>query len=287
MIPESVRRKLINIGDLPTLPVVVTRILETVQNDRSSSQDLTEVIEEDYSISARVLRLANSAFYGVPNRVDSIRRAIVLIGFDAVKMLALASSVFDAFSGPRVFALEPEDFWLHSLGAAKASHLLCARYPMVAPDGCFTASLLHDLGKIILSLTLKEEYDQVVRIARDACRNLKDVEMEELTTNHAEVGEWIARKWHFPPMIVEAIATLYERHDLSKPHQTDAAIVALSDKLARMADFGLAGDLPIPPSADALRWNELGLSDRDMEAISQELNDQRSEVRELLALITL
>ncbi|HNT36459.1 MAG TPA: HDOD domain-containing protein, partial [bacterium] len=156
MIDRQILVKLLHVQDLPTLPEVMAEILETIADEASSASDLTVLLEQDHAISARVLRLANSAFYGLRTRVDSIRRAVVVIGFDAVRHLALATTVFDALARRQQFALVPEDFWMHSLGAAKAAQIIAGRYCREASsDGCFTAGLLHDLGKYVLALVLK------------------------------------------------------------------------------------------------------------------------------------
>ncbi len=199
---ETIYRKLIRVHDPATLPEVMIKVLETIEDERSSAQDVTALLERDHAISARVLRMANSAFYGLRHEVDSIHRAVVVIGFEAVRDLALATSVVDVLAKRRQTALDPDDFWMHSLGAAKAAHIICqGRIPADKLSGVFTAALLHDLGKSLLAVVLEEEYWGVVQTARSKGAQLRDVERERIDTDHAEVGAWIAEKWHFPPVI--------------------------------------------------------------------------------------
>jgi hypothetical protein len=133
MIRPEILKKLINIEDLPTLPEVKTRILQTIQDDHSSLKDLTAVLELDHSITAHLLRIANSPFYGFSGKISSLKHAVVLLDFEAVEMLAIATSVFSALSRRKQFALDPEDFWMHSLGAAKAAQVLCAKHSPGSP----------------------------------------------------------------------------------------------------------------------------------------------------------
>jgi putative nucleotidyltransferase with HDIG domain len=287
MISPAILRKLSNIEDLPTLPEVKTMILRTVQDDRSSLKDLTTILERDHSITAHLLRIANSSFYGFSRKISSLRHAVVLLGFDAVEMLAIATSVFSALAHRKQFALDPKDFWMHSLGVAKAAQIVSAKHcPVHTPDVCFTAGLLHDIGKFVLALALKQEYAGVVKSARESERNLADVEKEVLETTHAEVGAWIGKKWRFPDVIVCAIASLYEAGTNADPRESLAAVVSLSDRLSRMAGFGLAGDPPVSPDSPAFGDNPLNVENRIYADIARQLYDLREETLELLSLMT-
>lgn len=282
---RDIARKLLSVEDLPTLPVVMTQLLEAVDDVRSSAQDLTSILEQDLAISARILRLANSAFYGLRYKVDSLRRAVVVIGFDAVRMLALATSVFDALSRKRQFAFAPEEFWLHALGAAKASQLLAKRVKGIeSPEGCFTAGLLHDMGKYCLSLALKEEYLPVVEQAASANVSLLSVERERLNITYAEVGMWLASKWRLPSVIADPIGYQHRLAAYSGQYYQEVAIVNLSSDLARAAKYGNAGDYdPINlPSAAMLR---LGLDAQQLEGVEKDLVDHFDEARKFFGVL--
>ena len=278
--------KLIELHDLPTLPQVVGKILDAVEDERSSAADLTELLEKDHAISARVLRLANSAFYGLRYPVDSIRRGVVVLGFDAVCQLALATSVFKTFASQRQFALDPEDFWMHSFGAAKATQLLCQGHVDVeSPEGCFTAGLLHDIGKYLLALVLREEYRTVVRRAAEEAAPVREYEKELLGVNHPEVGRWLAIKWRFPEMIVEVIGSVHRAPSHSRKYAREAALVQLADTLSRLAKFGSAGDWEVP-RVDAALLEFLDTSHESAEAVVDELVQVRADTREFLKVMT-
>lgn len=280
-IDSSIRRRLGELEDLPTLPQVMNRILETVERETSDSQELTRVLECDHAISARVLRLANSAFYGLPARVDSIQRAVVLVGFDTVRMLALATSVFDAFSGKRQDALDPDDFWMHALGAAKAAQRLAqlAR-PPAAADTCFTCGLIHDIGKFVMSLAFGRQYARVCQTARAQQAPLHEIERVQLKTTYAEVGAWLAEHWHFPAEITAILA-----HQIDLPRElaqqpAEATVVVLADALSCRSGFGNAGD-PDPLPSQLGLGGRLGLDDHAMAELVAELEGMLDETREL------
>jgi HD-like signal output (HDOD) protein len=210
---------------------------------------------------------------------------VTVLGFDAVRSLALSTAVFDSLSQKQQFILNPEDFWMHSLGTAKAAHLLARKYcPGASKDGCFTAGLLHDVGKYILALALKTDYQRVVQTARVSERALRDVEMEELRTNYAEVGGWIAEEWGFPPLLVEVIRNAICPQQYSGPHKAEVRTVALADGLSRLAGFGCAGDWDEPPVRPDLLVS-LGLTEEVVEDLVEELMQFRGETQQFLRLM--
>ncbi len=269
MMDRKTRQKLLEVAQIPTLPAVMVRILEVVEDDNSSASDLTAIFEMDHAISARVLRLANSAFYGLRHRVDNIRQAVVVIGFDAVKLLALATSVLDVLAHRKQQTLDPEEFWTHSLGAAKAAQLVSARKRTGPAAACFTMGLFHDVGKYVLDLTFKEEYDKVLRIAQDSQRPLIEVEEEVLGTTHAEVGAWLVEGWQLPEIVGTVIRHLYDT-DYEGPHCEERRIVALSDHLSQLAGFGSAGGV-VNETVEPALVHALGFDEAEIDDLVAEL----------------
>jgi HD-like signal output (HDOD) protein len=285
MIETHVLTKLLQNQELPTLPEIVAKVLEITGDEKSSADDAARLLESDPVISARLLRAANSSFYSIRCQVGSIPRAVVVLGFEAVRGLALSTAVFDSLSQKRQFTLDPEDFWMHSLGTAKAAHLLARKYcPAASKEGCFTAGLLHDVGKYILALALKAEYQSIVQAARVSQCALRDVEKEKLKTNHSEVGGWIAEEWGFPPLLVEVIRFATCPQEYSGPHKAEVETVALADGLSRLADFGCAGDWDEPPVKPDLLVS-LGLIEEAVEDIVEELKQFRGETQQFLRLM--
>jgi putative nucleotidyltransferase with HDIG domain len=285
MIERRILAALLEVQDFPTLPEVMTNILQIVEDERSSAEQLTALLECDHAISVRILRFANSPFYGLRYQVNSIRRAVVVVGFEAVKHLALATSVFDAFSKRKQFALEPKDFWKHSLGAAKAAQVLCVKYGDVAlKETCFTAGLLHDIGKYFLALVLKDEYCAVVRAAKESLRPLREVELERLKTTHAEVGAWLAEHWRFPHTITNVIANLYRVSVSTIPNGMETATVVLASEISRKTGFGNAGE-GHPPCLDEKALSVINLTESAVDEIVAELEPFLDETEQFLNVI--
>lgn len=279
MLDRRVLANLIEIHDLPTLPQVLNEILRAANDDRSSARDLRELLERDHAIAARVLRLANSAFYGVRHPVESIQQAVVVLGFEAVTELALATSVFSTFSERRQFALDPGDFWMHSFGTAKAAQLLCVSSGCdVEQESCFTAGLLQGIGKYVLALVLKGEYGRLVERARSEQRRLVDVERPLLGMTHDTIGAWLAEKWRFPELTQEVIATQYKAPEDLAAVSRAASLVVLAKGIARESGFGNAGDYDLR-GVDTRIAAALGVDRGAIEGAQEELHGVYEEVR--------
>ncbi|MBW2122360.1 MAG: HDOD domain-containing protein [Deltaproteobacteria bacterium] len=194
------------IEELPTLPAVIARILEVLEDEGSSSRDLERVVSFDQSISAKVLRIANSAYYGFPREITTIHRAIVLLGFQAVKGLALGCSIFETFfrqGGVSYF--DRTAYWLHSIACSSCARLLGKRLEGLDPEGTSMAGLIHDIGMVLMDHVMHETYSRVLeRVIRQGGR-LAEVEREVWGFDHAEVGAWLGEQWKFPAPLVEAI----------------------------------------------------------------------------------
>lgn len=229
--------------DLPTLPVVIAKLIETINDDRSSASDVKKIMERDPAISARVLKLANSAFYGLRYRVDNLQRAIVVLGFETVRMLALSTTVLDLFTARSQLAFNPKDFWLHSLGSAKSAQLLAQRTnSILSPETLFTAGILHDIGKYCIALTFKEGYRKLVEEAKSRNLQVRELEKECFGYTYTDVNRWLAQKWHFPETLLYPLVYHDIPESSDNKYPLEAWIVRISSEIARLKNFGYAGD---------------------------------------------
>jgi HD-like signal output (HDOD) protein len=240
---RDVLLKLLELQDLPTLPVIVEKILEMTNDDRASASDLTALLERDHAISARLLRLANSAFYGLPNNVGTVRQAVVVLGFNETRCLALATSVFDAVIKRAQSAFDPLEFWMHSFGAAKAAQMLSGEYCREGgKEEWFAAGLLHDIGKYVLAVTLKAEYKEIVDEARATGNALADIELDRLGVTHGRAGQWLMERWRLPAVIGSVSAHAFHARTYSGVDREVVVAVAIANQLSIAAGFGSAGD---------------------------------------------
>lgn len=271
-------------GQVPTLPEIMIRVLDVLEDEHSSADDITAILSSDPVITARVLRLANSAFFGARFQIDSIHRAVVTVGFEAVKQLTLATTVLQSFSRCTQHCLEPQEFWMHALGSAKAAQLVALSTPQITmPEACFTGGLLHDLGKLMLAISLGNEYEEVVRRAAEAPCALRTMEQRMLQTDHAEVGGWLMEQWGFPVLIVAAVRHTYTPEWYTGPHQKEVLIVSVASDMARVAGFGHAGE-PVEATLNEERIAQLGLSLDAVQEICETLAIMKDDARTLLGL---
>lgn len=219
-------RFLEKIKELPTLPTVVAQIMVTLDKPTSSARDLERLIANDQAIAARLLKLANSAFYGLPGKVNSLSRAITLLGFNTVRSLVLTIGVVSKFrgrSGNPYF--DRGKFWEHSLSVAVTSKLLAMTDPSLNADELHVAGLLHDMGKLAFDIAMTQEFHRAMALAKQSQMDCREAERTSLGISHDEAGALLGAKWQFPAFIKEAIAF---HHEPEKARQFPAIVQCVS-----------------------------------------------------------
>ncbi len=260
------------VNDLPALPQVVVQVIKLTEDPDSTAQDINNVLNQDQAITARVLKMANSAFYGFPRRIGSVTDAIILLGFRTLRSIVMAASVSDILNKEMEgYALEYGELWRHSQCTAMAARLIARKSKFAFLDLAYTAALLHDIGKVILNNTMKETYREVVASVTDDNISFIDAENKILGFNHAEVGARVAEKWNLPPETVEAIQLHHSPEDAQvNPRLT--AIVHLADAISVSMGIGMGIDgLLYPMSGEAMQL--LGLDELEIENVISELID--------------
>ncbi len=256
--PELLRG---HVGRLPALPQAVLQLLAELRRDDSSADDCAQHIVHDQAMTARTLRLANSAFYGAPGRVATIRDAIQMLGRRTLGALLTTAVVSGQFSPGRAAGFDFAAFWRHALGTALAAQSL-ALETGADDDLAFTAGLLHDMGRLLLAAHYPAELALALAQAQADDSPLLDAEQAALGTDHACIGAMVAAHWSFPPAVAAAIA---DHHAPPTCTGSAAAAPALAD-LVHVADaithaLGLnGGDADMVPDIDAAAWARLALS---------------------------
>ena len=267
------------IDDLPTLPRTVLKITELVNDPKSSAKDLARVITEDQVLTARLLKLVNSSFYGFPQRISTVTGAIVLLGFDAIRSLLLATCVFDLFaSRNRKNRQDQERFWDHSLGCAVGAKVIGNYLRHDKIEELFVSGLLHDIGKIVEMMFLADDFTRVIAAVNQENILMATAENKVLGYNHAEVGKLLAIEWNLPVKLAQVIAHHHQPHNAGS-FALDAAILHLADIFCRALSIGYAGDNKIPP-LDKFAWDRLkintGAIDTIMATMLREYRDINS-----------
>ena len=259
--PQKIIRE---IGDLPTLPSVVAKVNELVNSANTSAGDINAVISRDVSLSAKVLKLVNSSFYGFPRRITSITHAVVILGFNTVRNLVLSAFVFGAFkSKTRKFDLQA--FWTHSIATAVAANATAQHLslPQNQKEDAFMSGLLHDVGKVIMCAFMEEESERVLEAVRERDILFMEAERDALprSMEHSALGSTLLEQWNLPVKIVQ----LVQKHHQPPAEGEDARMCALihfADILARSLCIGNGGDNKIPRLEPAA-WEQLGMKWED------------------------
>lgn len=267
------------IRDIPTLPVVLAKILATVKDQFSSAADLEAIIRNDQALTTKLLAVSNSAYYGFRHEITTVSRAVVAIGFKEVRNICLGLC-FTGFLHPSNFAnpKQAQLLWLHSLAVSEATKAIAEQTREVDEDVAFTAGLLHDIGKVILAAFFPDEVKGVIRLARKDDYTFEEAE-KEFGAVHTEVGEMLAEQWELPPILAEVIG----RHHTPSPRHTYYSMISavhLADYVVRNLGFQ-DSYRPELPSLRSKALEGTGMDKADLVRVAKTVQ-QRAE-----AIITL
>jgi HD-like signal output (HDOD) protein len=198
--------RLENVENLPTLPIIVQQVQKLIANPNSNMAQIAAIITKDQAIAARVIRLINSAFFGMGGKVTSIQQAIVLLGLNTVKNLVLGVSVVKLFEGPASASLfDRQKFWMHTFACALGAQAIAREIRFPNPEDFFLAGLLHDIGILVLDQFFHQEFIGVLQNAVLKKTDYIKAEQCELGLTHQEVGEFVGKKWKIPELLVHSI----------------------------------------------------------------------------------
>ncbi|MBW2053943.1 MAG: HDOD domain-containing protein [Deltaproteobacteria bacterium] len=266
---------------LPSLPGPVIAILDVLNNPASSAQELSEALRYDQSIASRVLKLVNSAFYGFPRQIDTLSKAVTILGYTSIQNIILTTSIFDTFNNvPHDQSLDRKSFWQHALGCGAMAQTIKSKLGMGDGEEVFLAGLLHDIGKVILDVFLHDEYAQVLKLAQEKGLLLVEAEKEVLDTTHADFGFWLAENWNLPYNLTAAIAHHHNPPE-SKDHFTITSLVHVGDILTRSFEVGHGGDDFIP-IINRQAWTALGLKSEFIEGLLPEFEKKFAQAQAFL-----
>ncbi|MBN2331728.1 MAG: HDOD domain-containing protein [Deltaproteobacteria bacterium] len=234
------------IEELPTLPAVVPKLLELMQNPNTNAADLTAVISRDPALAAKVLKVANSAYYGFPQKIADVKHAVALLGFNMVKSLAISIGIIKSL--PRGRRPSPyfsaAGLWLHSLAVATAMQELGRRFAGADDrEYLFIVGLLHDLGKVVLDQFFPELFQEVLERANVGQQSkLHLVEREIIGIDHCEVSAMLLTRWKFPAKIVQPVAGHHQPQLASGASVVDVTLLRIANVLAQELGIGKEGN---------------------------------------------
>jgi putative nucleotidyltransferase with HDIG domain len=225
--------------DLPSLPEIYIRVSELLDDEKSTSLQIGESVQTDPSLTTRVLKVVNSAYYGLPNEVTSVAQAVSLLGRDQLRQILLGSVLTVVFSDFVVENFSMHDFWRHSIRTAIiARHLAMQNASILDHEAFFTAGLLHDIGRLVIARADPDSLRLIEQKIENEGRDPVDVERELLGFSRAELGAAILLNWQMPSLLIKCVAG-HLNIDHQEPFAVETAIVYLANRLSR---FPLALD---------------------------------------------
>ncbi len=253
---KKIRQGVDAIDTLPTIPVTLEKIFSILEADNKSARDLENIIKYDQSLSAKILSVANSAFYGLRMQVTTISRAVVAIGFTEVKNLAISVALMNFFTTKTKFpGFSVDIFWLHSIGVGIVSRMIARIRANIDAESLFTCGIVHDIGRVALCASFPEDFMAILDIKNQENCSMLEAE-ERYGLKHTLVGRWLAEKWQFPEVFVQTISCHHHPYK-QKTFLPAAGIVQLADILIHRAGLGEEPD-------DSLIWSASLLEDLEL-----------------------
>ena len=269
------------VGGLVTLPDVFLRINQLIEDPNSSTADIAKAVSQDPSFTVRLLLVANSPFYGYSSSIDTVAKAVAVIGTSQIRNLALSMSVARAFAGLPNNLVSMDNFWQHSLYCALIARILASLTRKCEPEAVFTAGLLHDIGELIIFNRLPEQAKQSLLLVQDQVGDLPiyQAERQIIGFDHAQVGGELANQWNLPRLLVECIAHHHSIAEAQRyPHET--ALVHLANILAQMAEVDTLEPGDASP-IDPLAWEITGLGEDNIEAVIRQAQQEIVEAKQM------
>ncbi|NLE00985.1 MAG: HDOD domain-containing protein [Fibrobacter sp.] len=276
-INEQLKDKIQHVANLPTLPQVASHLLQIINEPLTSSNDVANVIGQDISLSSKVLRLANSAFYGIPRSITNINNAIVVLGFKVINTMVLSLTVFDLFPESTKYAklFDRKAFWLHSLSCGLIAKSLASKikkFILFDPEEAFCAGLLHDIGKVVMEQYMHQEFHKALQVAKQKNIPLFEAETQIMGFNHTDVAEWLTSSWSLP---LDIQLPLIHHHSLNSipQYQDIINLCHLSDWLCYETGM-MIDNIYAPPVLQESSLTGLMLQESDIETVKKELPEQ-------------
>lgn len=257
---------------LPPLPTSALRVIALTKNPQTTVKELETVIAKDPSLTAGILRQANSAYYGYARRISSLQEAIVMLGFQVTQGLAMASAVAPLLKSNLLgYEIEQEGLWKHSLLTAMSAKRLCQHQKLPFGDVAFTAGLLHDIGKLVIAIYVQEVGPFLVEKVKEVKLSYVELEEKVIGYNHATVGGFLARTWFLPEDLVSAIS--YHHAPSEAPSYPELAnIVHIANGVASLLGVGGGVDSLLNPiQQEAL--DQMSIKAADLERLMAELGE--------------
>lgn len=271
-------------SDLPTLPVVIDRIISVASDEKTTTEELAEVISYDQGMTNKLLKLANSVYYAQKTKVETIKRAITVIGFDEIIGIALGMGILSSFTDKSGLSLDMKALWIHGIGVATVAKDIAKRTNPAVANKVFIPALLHDMGKVIFSVYFKEEYMKVRQLAMEKKRPLYFAENAIFKLDHATLSALLMKRWNFPQSIMLPCRFHHSPDATPVKFKHQALIVNLADYLTQKAGIGHSGN-PVPVAVKNSP-KKIGVAPNKLKLIVDQLRRKEDDIKEFFNITT-
>lgn len=259
-------------GWVSSPPQIYIKLKETLEDPMSSFQEFSAIIGNDPALTARMLKIVNSPFYGMENEVDTISHALGIIGTQQLSELVLATSVTEQFSGIPENVMSMEQFWKHSIACGITAKVLAKWHGESNLEAYYLAGMLHDIGGLVMYKKFPEQSEKILKHCKKTGEYLFDVELKTYGATHAKVGKELLKGWGLPASLYEPVF-FHHRAMKSKNHPLVSKIINVADSMVDEMGLGSSGEAVTNP-VDPKIMKELGFSELPIEKFEEEINEQ-------------
>lgn len=270
-------------ADLVSLPEISLRVNEIANDPNSTADDMGKVISQDPALVVRMLKIANSSFYGLSKEVDTISRAVAVLGTNKIRDLVLSTAASDAFDGIPNNLITMQDFWHHSLYCGLLAQILAKKAKKLNAESIFIAGLLHDIGQLVMFNQMPEKSHEAILLLMEGTEELETYEAERhiFGFDHMQVGTALLKSWHLSPILEECVEFHHEPHK-AKKFPAEVALINIANAVAVMADFDSMNEEDEIPTINPLSWELTGLSKKDLPDAIKKAQEEIKEVEAVL-----
>ena len=279
----SIKQLVDRIENVPTLPQVVGRVLAATQDPKTSAEDVNKIILADQALTAKILKLVNSAFYGFPRRIGTVTEAVVILGFGTIRNLAITASVFRSFRREGKGRFDRTAFWKHCVAVGVVSRIVARQLHLPNREDIFIAGLLHDLGKVVLDQYLHEEFTTALELVESNNISLYEAEQQIFGVSHAEVGHWLAEHWNMPDFLIWSIG-FHHRPQEAPENFPVVSLVHIANAVARYKGIGNGGD-PLKPPIRTEALQRLNFKKELLDQVLERIEEDYQQASDFVSIL--
>lgn len=275
MSPELSQKLAAAVDSMPAFPKSVQAILDLTRDVNCTPKDLVQVIDKDPVVTVKILKVVNSAYYSLPKQITSLNHAVVFLGFNTIKNLALSIAAIGMLPKSNAAGFDVQQYLLHSLATANIAKKLGSQVADTDPMDCFIAGLLHDFGKVVFAQFMPAEFRQALELCKKDGSSLHEALRQTIGVDHAVVGGMLVEKWRFAPKLIETIQNMHGKDLKDTPM---VACVFAANQISKKLQFGFGGNHYVAPLSDAMAQRLGG----DLDHVIAELGDLQALFQEAL-----